>query len=80
VGVIEAEATKAKSRPVLTSRELDVLVLIAQGQTSKQIGNILDIVARTANAHAKSVVDKLGARNRAHAVAIAMRRHLLPPD
>jgi DNA-binding CsgD family transcriptional regulator len=64
-------------KPTLTPRELEVLELIARGDTSQQIGASLGITKRTVNAHAVSVVYKLGARNRTNATAIAMRLGLI---
>jgi DNA-binding CsgD family transcriptional regulator len=64
-----------KPESTLTPRELEVLVLIAGGQTSQRIGETLDIAKRTANEHALSIIDKLGASNRTHAVALAIGKH-----
>ena len=61
----------------LTSRELDVLRLIRDGQRNKQIADQLFIAETTVNFHIKNLVDKLQANDRAHAVAIAIRRGLL---
>jgi DNA-binding NarL/FixJ family response regulator len=62
----------------LTSRELDVLRLIRDGHRNKQIADELGIAETTVNFHIKNLVGKLGANDRAHAVAIAIRRGLLP--
>lgn len=61
----------------LTARELEVLRLIREGHRNKQIGARLSIVEGTVNFHIKNLVDKLGANDRAHAVAIALQRGLL---
>jgi DNA-binding NarL/FixJ family response regulator len=61
----------------LTARELEVLRLIQDGCRNKQIADRLSIAETTVNFHIKNVVEKLGANDRAHAVAIAMRRGLL---
>lgn len=61
----------------LTSRELDVLRLIQEGHRNKEIADRLAITESTVNFHIKNVVDKLGARDRTHAVTIALRRGLL---
>ncbi len=61
----------------LTCRELDVLRLIRDGQRNKQIARQLFIAETTVNFHIKNLVDKLQANDRAHAVAIAIRRGLL---
>ena len=62
----------------LTSRELDVLRLIRDGHRNKQIADHLGIAETTVNFHIKNLVDKLGAKDRTHAVTIAVRRGLLP--
>lgn len=62
----------------LTGRELEVLALIRDGHRNKQIADVLGIAETTVNFHIKNLVDKLNANDRAHAVAIAIRRGLLP--
>jgi DNA-binding NarL/FixJ family response regulator len=62
----------------LTARELEVLTLIRDGYKNKQIADQLTISENTVNFHIKNVVDKLGAKDRTHAVMIAIRRGLLP--
>jgi DNA-binding NarL/FixJ family response regulator len=62
----------------LTSRELEVLRLIRDGYRNKQIAGRLTIAETTVNFHIKNLVDKLGAKDRTHAVTIAIRRGLLP--
>jgi DNA-binding NarL/FixJ family response regulator len=61
----------------LTARELDVLRLVAQGQSNKRVGALLDISEETVKTHMKNILPKLGARDRAHAVALALGRGLL---
>lgn len=64
--------------PDLTPRELEVLGLIREGLRNKQIAGRLSISETTVNFHIKNLVQKLGANDRTHAVAIATRRGLLP--
>jgi DNA-binding CsgD family transcriptional regulator len=61
----------------LTARESEVLSFIAQGASNKAIARELDISLHTAKFHVASVLAKLGARNRADALAIAIRRGLV---
>lgn len=63
----------------LSAREREVLRLIAQGLPGKQIAGELSITERTVKFHTASVMRKLGADNRAQAVAIAAQRGLLEP-
>src|SRR5262245_17754193 len=62
----------------LTRRELDVLALIRDGHRNKQIADRLGIAETTVNFHIRNLVEKLGANDRAHAVALAIKRGLLP--
>jgi LuxR family quorum sensing-dependent transcriptional regulator len=61
----------------LTSREREVLGWVAQGKSAWEIGEILQIAKRTVDEHTAASRRKLGAVNRAHAVAIAVRDSLI---
>jgi DNA-binding NarL/FixJ family response regulator len=61
----------------LTVRELEVLRLIRDGYRNKQIADQLAIAETTVNFHIKNLVAKLEAKDRTHAVTIALRRGLL---
>ena len=61
----------------LTTRELEVLRLIRDGNRNKQIADQLTIAETTVSFHIKNLVDKLEANDRTHAVTIALRRGLL---
>jgi DNA-binding NarL/FixJ family response regulator len=63
---------------LLTKRELAVLRLIAAGLSNKQIAESLSITERTVKFHVTAILNKLGADNRAQAVAMASRRGILP--
>jgi len=60
-----------------TSRELEVLRLVRDGNRNKQIADQLAISESTVNFHIKNIMDKLQANDRTHAVTIAVRRGLL---
>jgi len=64
-------------RQRLTARECEVLRLVAAGKSNKEIANKLRITERTAKFHVTGILNKLGAENRAQAVAIAGERHLI---
>jgi DNA-binding CsgD family transcriptional regulator/tetratricopeptide (TPR) repeat protein len=71
-------ASSAQPRPLgLTSREEEVLSLIARGYTDREIAATLVISAKTASVHVSHILRKLGAPNRREAAAIAHR--LAPP-
>jgi DNA-binding CsgD family transcriptional regulator/tetratricopeptide (TPR) repeat protein len=62
---------------LLTPRERDVLALLAEGRTNRQIGRTLFISEKTASVHVSNILAKLGASGRAEAVTLAHRRGLL---
>jgi DNA-binding CsgD family transcriptional regulator len=61
----------------LSAREKEVLRLVADGLPTKQISASLSITERTVKFHVNSIFRKLGADNRAQAVALAAQRGLL---
>jgi LuxR family quorum sensing-dependent transcriptional regulator len=66
-----------KRAAALTPREREVLKWIARGMSAWEIGETLNIGNRTVEGHAQMAFRKLGAANRAHAVAIAVRDRLI---
>ena len=62
---------------MLTTRELEVLVHVAGGNANKIIAAQLAISEDTVKAHMKSVLSKLGANDRTHAVTIALKRGII---
>jgi pSer/pThr/pTyr-binding forkhead associated (FHA) protein len=63
--------------PSLSPRQQQVLEGMSAGKTNKEIGEDLGVTERTVKAYAQELYDKLDARNRAGAVAEAMKRGLL---
>ena len=61
----------------LTDRELDVLRLVAAGETNRAIAAALSISRRTVDRHVSNILAKLGARSRAAATAYAYRHQLM---
>ncbi|MGE5224677.1 MAG: LuxR C-terminal-related transcriptional regulator [Omnitrophica WOR_2 bacterium] len=72
----EEDDTQIPPEP-LTSREIEVLQLLAQGLANKQIAAALDISENTVKFHISSIYAKLGAVNRTEAVRIGARRGLI---
>jgi ATP/maltotriose-dependent transcriptional regulator MalT len=73
-------ATRLMAKPVgLTARELEVLRLLAEGRTNKEIAQALFISTHTVAVHVAKVLQKTGTSNRTEAVAYATRCHLLGP-
>jgi DNA-binding CsgD family transcriptional regulator/tetratricopeptide (TPR) repeat protein len=60
----------------LTPRELQVLTLIAEGATNRQIGAALFMAEKTASVHVSRILNKLGVRSRTQAAAVAHRLHM----
>lgn len=56
----------------LTERELVILEMVASGRANKEIAESLEIAERTVKNHIANILDKLAARGRAHAVALAL--------
>lgn len=61
----------------LTGREIEVLQQVAEGNRNKDIAERLFISEETVKVHIKHIMDKLGARDRTQAVAIAVRRGIV---
>jgi two-component system response regulator NreC len=66
-----------ESVEMLTPREVDVLKLIVQGYTNRQIGEVLNISIRTVEGHRANLSGKLGLRNRVELVRYAREHGLL---
>jgi DNA-binding NarL/FixJ family response regulator len=61
----------------LSNREIEVLKLVAEGETNRQIGNKLFIAEVTVKKHIQSIISKLGAMDRTHAAVKAVRAGLV---
>jgi DNA-binding CsgD family transcriptional regulator len=57
----------------LTQREVEVLALVAEGKTNRQIGETLFITPKTASIHVSRILAKLGVTGRGEAAAVAHR-------
>lgn len=77
-GPVDAAQPNATSDPSgLTPRELDVLRLLAAGETNAAIAHRLGISVHTVERHAANLYRKVGARGRAEAAAYAVRRGMV---
>jgi DNA-binding CsgD family transcriptional regulator/tetratricopeptide (TPR) repeat protein len=68
VGPVRARRKESRALAGLTARELDVMVLVASGNTSREVGAALFISPRTVEMHVQGCLLKLGCRTRAEAV------------
>jgi DNA-binding CsgD family transcriptional regulator len=64
----------------LTVRERVVLARLAEGRRTDEVAELLHLSPHTVRSRVKTILRKLGARNREHAVAIAMRESAIDPD
>ena len=74
---VAAEIAEHATDDALTPRETDVLRLVAKGNANKAIGARLSLTEETVKSHIRSVLAKLGANDRTHAVAIAVKRGII---
>jgi DNA-binding CsgD family transcriptional regulator/tetratricopeptide (TPR) repeat protein len=77
--VAEPEAPSVPASLGLTAREVEVLALVAEGRTNRQIGQVLFITPKTASVHVSRILAKLGVAGRGEAAAIAHRLGLDKP-
>jgi len=71
---VAAELADHAIDDALTTREIDVLRLIAGGNSNKLIADQLSITEETVKGYVKNILSKLGASHRTHAVTIALKR------
>ena len=72
-----APAAPASPESIITPREAAVLRLLSVGMPFKEVAEYLEIGEETVRTHLKKVQLKLGVRSRTHAVAEAIRRHMI---
>ena len=78
--VIAANLADHLGEENLTRRETEVLHLISEGNSNKEIGKRLFIAEETVKGHVKNILGKLGANDRTQAVSIALRRGIIYLD
>lgn len=71
---------EVKPEPKLTDREREVLQLLAEGKTSKEIAEVLCVSIKTIDAHRRQIMDKLGLRTVAELTKYAIREGLTSLD
>jgi DNA-binding CsgD family transcriptional regulator len=70
---VAAQVAEHTGEGGLTIKEIDVLRLIAAGNANKEIAAQLSITEETVKSRVKSILDKLGANDRTHAVTIGLK-------
>jgi DNA-binding NarL/FixJ family response regulator len=76
----KVEDTPEDPYDMLTTREREVLQMVAEGRTSAEIAERLFISPRTAEGHRANVMRKLGLQNQADLIRFALKRGILPLD
>lgn len=76
-GFIDPAVPPKGSRSKLTRRQRQLLQLIANGGSTTRAARELELSEETVKTHTKNILARLGARNRTHAVAIAIRESLI---
>ena len=74
---IAVEMAEHHSDDALTEREMEVLRAVAGGNANKMVGQLLNVSEETVKGHMKSILSKLGANDRTHAVTIAVKRGII---
>jgi DNA-binding NarL/FixJ family response regulator len=78
LGPSRSRDTDTRRDTDLTTRETEILGLVAQGRSNGEIARQLFISAKTVSVHVSNILAKLGAGGRTEAAAIARRNGLLP--
>ena len=74
---VDPAAENGGGRPALTRRQRQILQMIADGHSTSLVAKRLGLSSETVRTHTKAALARLGARDRAHAVAIALRSSLI---
>ena len=74
---VAAKLAERMRTPELTSREQEVLQLVAEGKANKEIAAALDITEGTVKVHVNNILSKLGVSGRTEAASVAMRRGIV---
>jgi two-component system NarL family response regulator len=75
--LLRHSGSTAGRRPELTGREIEILGLVGEGKTSKEIADQLYISENTVRNHVRNILDKLGMKSRFEAVNWAYREGLI---
>jgi DNA-binding NarL/FixJ family response regulator len=78
--LIEDHLARSESRgTILTPRESEVVKLVAEGHTSKEIAGMLVLSVKTVERHRANILEKLGLRDRVQLTRYAIRQGLVEP-
>jgi DNA-binding NarL/FixJ family response regulator len=74
---VAVEMAQHHTDDALTKREIQVLREVAAGNANKMVAQLLRVSEETVKAHMRSILSKLGANDRTHAVTIAVKRGII---
>ena len=74
---LAADLAQHAGEDALSPREMQVLKELARGNANREIAEILNVTEGTVKAHMKNIIAKLGAKDRTHAVLLALKRGIL---
>ena len=77
---VQARLEEREAQPALTSREVEVMKLVAAGRRDKEIAIALSISSLTVRVHVKNIFAKLGVGDRTEAMSVAIRRGIIHID
>jgi DNA-binding NarL/FixJ family response regulator len=77
---VQARLEERAAHPTLTSREVEVMRLVAAGRRDKEIAVALSISSQTVRVHMKNIYAKLGVGDRTEAMSVAIRRGIIHID
>lgn len=69
--------TESSEKGKLSKREMEVLILIKDGQRNPEIASTLGLSTKTIENHVRSILQKLGAKNRTEAVVTALKQSII---
>jgi DNA-binding NarL/FixJ family response regulator len=73
----EAETSRTQQESILSDREMEVLQLLAEGQSTPEIASNMFISQKTVKNHLASIYEKIDARDRTHAVIRAVKMGII---
>ena len=73
----QVEIQTSSSRGKVSKREMDVLLLVKDGLRNPEIAEQLGLSTKTVENHVRSILQKLGAKNRTEAVVIALKNAII---
>ena len=76
--LIDADRVESEPPKMLSERQLEILALVAEGLSNREIADRLHISVNTARDHLSEILSRLGVGNRASAVSAALRLRLIP--